>query len=313
MLAQQTIRCEVSVEGRGLFGGRPVQMRLKPAEPDSGIVFVRTDFPEPVRIPVGIEGLSEAPKRTVLQNGSASVETVEHFLAAVNGLGIDNLEAEINATELPNTDGSCELFTRALAKAGLLEQDVPSKPFVITEPLAVQVGNGHLYALPDRDDELNIIYDLDYQHVPVIGRQLRRFNLTPENFQNEISTARTFSTEEEAKQLQAKGFGLHLTGRDVLVLGPDGPIDNKLRFQDECVRHKIADLLGDIMLFGRAIRGRLVAYRSGHRCNHQLVRELLKSAQKHEPQTMTPTKTVLDIRKLQKILPHRYPFLLVDR
>ena len=228
MQAQQTIKSEVSVEGRGLFGGRPVQMRLKPAQPDSGIVFVRTDFPDPVRIPVGIDGLASAPRRTVLQNGSASVETVEHFLAAVNGMGIDNLEAEINGNECPNTDGSCELFTRALIEAGLLQQDVPSKPFVITEPVAVQKDGGYLYALPDRDDEINIIYDLDYHHVPVIGRQLMSFKLTPENFQKEISTARTFSTDEEAQQLQAQGFSRHLTTRDVLVLGPDGPLPHIL-------------------------------------------------------------------------------------
>ncbi len=312
-MKQRTIAKTKTIEGRGLFTGDAVAMRVKPAPAGTGVVFVRTDTDEPVRIPALISELDERPRRTVLQNGTAAIETVEHFLAAVHGLDIDNLEVELNGRELPSTDGSCDLFTSALLEAGPIEQDQPKEPLVITEPVVVAEGGAMLYALPDRADQLNIIYDLDYHDVPAIGRQLRRFQLTPENFCKEISSARTFSTVHEARQLQAQGLGTHLSGKDVLVLDDNGPIDNAFRYPDECVRHKIADLLGDIRLVGRSIRGRLVAYRSGHSHNHKLALELVKIAQRQARKDKGGRDAILDIRKIQKILPHRYPFLLVDR
>ena len=309
---QKTIAESASLSGRGLFSGETVTLEVKPAEVDTGIVFVRKDMSDPVRISAHIDFVDQRPRRTALRNGTASVETVEHCLAAVCALGIDNLEIEINGVELPNIDGSCDPYTKLLTKAGVVEQNKSSDPFVITEPVMVRNGDALLYALPDSEDELNIIYDLDYGD-SIIGRQLYRLQVTPESFIKNISSARTFIPEKEARELRARGIGAHLSAKDVLVLGENGPIDNKLRFEDECVRHKIADLLGDIMLLGRSIRGRLVAYRSGHSCNHQLVRELLKIAERQKRRQATGSDAVLDIRKIQKILPHRYPFLLVDR
>ena len=313
MDAQQTIANSITIEGRGLFTGGPSRLTFKPAEPDTGVVFIRTDLPEPVRIPAQIGALAARPRRTTLRNGTVAIETVEHCLAAVNGLQIDNLEIEISGGELPNADGSCEPFTQALLKAGIVEQNHPRNIFVINEPVMAEIGNARLYALPDCNDELNIIYDLDYRDYPPIGRQFYSLKLSPETFVREISPSRTFLPEKEALEFQKRGIGAHLSAKDVLVLGDKGPVDNKLRFEDECVRHKICDLLGDMMLLGRPIRGRLVAYRSGHECNHQMVKKLLETIQKQQRRKQVSSEAVLDIRKIQKILPHRYPFLLVDR
>ena len=312
MQLQKTIAKSAVVEGRGLFTGEQVRLTLNPAQAGAQVSFVRVDVANPVAIPASISAVASRPQRTALQNGTVAVETVEHCLAAVAGLEIDNLRIEVDGGELPNIDGSCEPYTKALMEAGIVEQEQPRREFVITEPVVAREGDGVLYALPDRPDELSIIYDLNYSD-PAIGRQLFRYQAQPDNFVRQISPARTFSTEAEAREAQAHGIGSHLTAKDVLVLGPDGPIDNELLFADECVRHKIADLLGDMMLLGRAIRGRLVAYRSGHRCNHLMVRKLSQLAERQERQNRLGSDALLDIRRIQKILPHRYPFLLVDR
>ena len=313
MQTQKTIAKAISIEGRGLFTGESVRLTLKPAPVDTGIVFIRADLPEPVRIPARVAAVAARPRRTTLRNGTVAIETVEHCLAAICGLDIDNLEVEINGGELPNTDGSCEPFTKALIEAGSNPQNQPRQVFVISEPVSAEDGESRLYALPGQNDELSIIYDLNYGDVPAIGRQLFHFHVSRDGFIKEISPARTFLPEKEALEFQKRGIGAHLSAQDVLVLGDDGPVDNELRFADECVRHKIADLLGDIMLLGMPLRGRLVAYRTGHNCNQLLVRKLLEQAGRQHRQEQTGSGALLDIRRIQKILPHRYPFLLVDR
>lgn len=312
MQTQKTIADPVRIEGRGLFSGQAVTLTLKPAPPDAGIVFVRTDLAIPMRIPVSITAVIERPQRTALRNGSAVVETVEHCLAAISGLAIDNLEIEVDGSELPNIDGSCTPYAEAILKAGVEEQDRPRKVFVITDPIVVEQGDAKLYALPGGRDELAVIYELDYGD-RAIGRQVFSYKGGPDNFTREISSARTFITEEEARQVQAQGVGAHLSAKDILVFGPDGPIDNELRFADECARHKVVDLLGDMMLLGRHLCGRILAHRSGHTCNHLLVKKLTQLIERQERRKEVGSDALLDIRKIQKILPHRYPFLLVDR
>jgi len=309
---QKTIAKSFSIAGRGLFFGESVRLTFKPAEVDTGIVFVRADLPDRPRIPARIQSISHRPRRTALHNGTATVETVEHCLAAIHGLGIDNLELEVDGNELPDFDGSCNCYTQALTEAGTVEQGSPKKVMVITEPVTVQESGATLYALPDRGEGLSIIYDLDYGD-EVVGRQLFRFEVSAEGFQREISPARTFLLEEEALAFQSRGMGSHLSASDILVLGKDGPIENTLRFEDECVRHKIADLLGDLMLLGRPLQGKLVAYRSGHSCNQAMVRQLQELEGKQERKRKLGAEALLAIRSIQKILPHRYPFLLVDR
>ena len=288
---------------------------MRPAPPDTGVVFVRTDRDPPVRIPVAIDAVKSEMRRTVLHASGVSVETVEHCLAAVHALRIDNLEIEIDAGELPNIDGSCLPYTDLLTEAGAVTQDQPRQPFIIKSPVEARDGDQLIYALPGDEDSLGITYHLDYRaaDAPTIGRQLCSYDITPQTFIAELAPARTFVTAAEAERFRAAGLGAHLTTRDILVFGPEGPIDNPLRFPDECVRHKVADLLGDLMLLGTNVRGRIVAYRSGHKCNQLLVRNLAKQIEKEQRRRKLGTDALLDIRKIQKILPHRYPFLLVDR
>lgn len=311
MSMQKTIQKPVAVEGPGLFSGVPCRMRFCPAPEDTGVVFVRTDTLSAVEIPAEIDCLAQRPHRTTsLTRDNVSVETVEHVLAAVAGLEIDNLRIELSAEEVPSLDGSCLPFVRALQEAGVEEQDVETDPFVIEEPIVVSEGDLTLSALPGPTDSLELIYDLEYP-LPSIGRQVMSFRLGRDDFVRMLAPARTFLLTEEARLFQSQGLGKHLSARDVLVMQDDGPLDNELRFPDEHVRHKMVDLLGDLMLLGRPLRGRIVAARTGHAQNHELVRRLKQAAA--ETRQAGAGEPVMDIRRIMRLLPHRYPFLMIDR
>jgi len=301
------------MRGRGLFGGKEVKVVFRPAPADSGITFVRTDVPEPVRISAVASNLAERSRRTTIKKGSVSIETIEHCLAAVNALEIDNLIVEVNGPELPAPDCSCAEYFKVLKRTGLVEQNVSRKEYVIRKPITLIAGDTCIYALPYSDNGLSLTYDLDYGGHTGIGRQIFSCQLTPENFEKHLAPARTFLLEAEAKQFQARGMGTHIGPRDLLVINSDGPIKNSYRFPNECVRHKLADLVGDLALVGRAVKGRIVAYKSGHALNQQLVRKLYEAAQQQERIAKFGTDALLDIRQIAKILPHRYPFLLVDK
>ena len=313
MSKQYTISKEVALEGKGLFTSEPAQLRFHPAAANSGIVFVRSDQGKPVRIAARPENLTKRPRRSTLRNGTVAVETVEHCLAAISGLGIDNIEIELSGPELPGCDGSCLPFVKALQQVGLVEQDMPRIIYKITETITVREGNAMLAALPSDTDELSILYDLDYSQSGVLDQQVYAINLSPEQFIEQIAPARTFLLEKEAKQLQESGYGKHLSYQDILVLGPDGPIENELRFTDEPVRHKIQDLIGDLALLGRPIHGRIVCYKSGHSLNQALVKKISANIKKAELNRTIIAKPQMDIKQIQRILPHRYPFLLVDK
>jgi UDP-3-O-[3-hydroxymyristoyl] N-acetylglucosamine deacetylase/3-hydroxyacyl-[acyl-carrier-protein] dehydratase len=202
---------------------------------------------------------------------------------------------------------------KVLKRSGLVDQQAEHKIFNITEPISINSGDACIYALPYADSGLNITYDLDYGGHTGIGRQVYSCRLTPESFEKHLSSARTFLLEAEAKQFRARGVGTHLNPRDLLVINSDGPVKNNFRFPDECVRHKIVDMIGDLALVGRSIKGRIVAYKSGHTLNQQLARKLYEAAQTAERIKKFGTDALLDIRQIAKILPHRYPFLLVDK
>jgi len=310
---QKTIKSEGKIHGRGLFGGEETKLVFRPAPADSGITFVRTDVPEPVRISAVASNLAERSRRTTIKKGSVSIETVEHCLAVVNALEIDNVVVEVDGSELPAPDCSCAEYFKVLKRAGVVEQDVNRKEFVIKEPITITAGDACIYALPYSDDGLSLTYDLDYGGHTGIGRQIFSCQLTPENFEKHLASARTFLLEAEAKQFQSRGVGTHISPRDILVINSDGPIKNSYRFPNECVRHKIVDLIGDLALVGRAVKGRIVAYKSGHALNQQLARKLYEAARQQEQIARFGTDALLDIRQIGKILPHRYPFLLVDK
>jgi UDP-3-O-[3-hydroxymyristoyl] N-acetylglucosamine deacetylase/3-hydroxyacyl-[acyl-carrier-protein] dehydratase len=310
---QKTIQNEVKASGKGLFDGKDAKVTFRPAAADTGIVFVRVDMAEPVRIPATAPNLAERARRTALKKGPVTVETTEHCLAAVSALEIDNIIIEVNSHELPGLDASSAEYVKILKKAGIVELGAQRKEIVITKPITVSDGEATIYALPFKDEGLSITYDLDYTGHTGIGRQLYSCEVTAENFERNLAPARTFLLEAEAKQFQARGMGTHLSPRDILVINSDGPIKNSYRFSDECVRHKIVDLIGDLALAGRAICGRIVAYKSGHTLNQQLAKKLYDLAEQTDRLSKQGTDAILDIRKIQRILPHRYPFLMVDK
>jgi len=310
---QKTIKSESRLSGRGMFGGKEAKVVFRPAPVDSGVVFVRVDVPEAVRINAVASNLAERSRRTTIKKGRVSIETVEHCMAAISALSIDNLLIEVDGSELPAADCSCAEYFKVLKRSEIVEQPEKRKEYVISEPISITSGDASIYALPYSDDGLNITYDLDYAGHTAIGRQIFSCRLTSENFEKNLAPARTFLLEAEAQQFQARGMGTHLSPRDILVLNSDGPIKNSFRFPNECVRHKIADLIGDLALIGRSLSGRIVAYKSGHSLNQRLVTKLYEAAERQERLQKLGTDALLDIRQITKILPHRYPFLLVDK
>ncbi len=310
MALQRTIKSSTEVEGQALFSGIPSRLRFRPAPEDTGVVFIRTDTITPVEIPARVDYLVSRPHRTTsLGRENTAVETVEHVLSAVRAMNVDNLYVELDAEEVPSPDASAQPFLDALQRAGVEEQDIERDAFLLNEPVVVSEGDCQIAALPGPSDCLEILYDLQYD-CPSIGRQMLGFRLDKDDYAAELATARTFLLESEAQQFQAQGLGQHLTARDVLVMAQDGPVDNELRFPDEHVRHKIADLIGDLMLLGRPLYGRIVAYRSGHELNHTLVKKLAETMARQDE---AAGEALMDIRKIMRLLPHRYPFLMVDR
>jgi UDP-3-O-[3-hydroxymyristoyl] N-acetylglucosamine deacetylase/3-hydroxyacyl-[acyl-carrier-protein] dehydratase len=310
---QKTIKGVGKITGRGMFGGKQANVVFRPAPENTGVIFVRTDVTEPVRISAIAPNIAERSRRTTIKKGSVSIETIEHCLAAVSAMEVDNVIVEVDNTELPAPDCSSVEYFKVLKQIGVIEQKAGRKEFVITEPITIADGDASIYALPHSDGGLNITFDLDYGSHTGIGRQIFSCSITPESFERNLAPARTFLLEPEARQFQARGLGTHMTARDILVINSDGPIKNSYRFSNECVRHKIVDLIGDLALVGRAIAGRIVAYKSGHSLNQQLVKRLYEAAERQERLKKFGTDAVLDIRRIQKILPHRYPFLLVDK
>ncbi|MBN1788041.1 MAG: UDP-3-O-[3-hydroxymyristoyl] N-acetylglucosamine deacetylase [Sedimentisphaerales bacterium] len=313
MKPQRTIAQEAKLAGKGMFSGVESTVKFLPADADTGIVFVRTDLDMPVRIEANVKNIAERGRRTAIAKSNASVETIEHCMAALSALEIDNIIVEVAASEMPGLDGGSNEYFKTLKKCGFVEQKLPRKEFAVKEAISFNEAGASIYALPSSSDGLEITYDMDYTKHTGIGRQLLSCTMTTEYFEKNLAPARTFLLEAEAKQFQAHGIGTHLGPRDILVIGSDGPIKNSYRFSDECVRHKVVDLIGDLSLIGRKITGRIVAYKSGHNLNQKLAKQILAQAENYDRISEAGTNALLDIRRIQKILPHRYPFLLVDK
>ena len=275
MRQQQSIAQPVHVEGFGFWSGQDVRVEFRPALPDSGIVFVRGDRQPPARIPALVANRVEIPRRTTLSAAEATVEMVEHVLAACAGLQIDNCEIWCNRAEMPGCDGSSLWFVEALLQAGVVQQHAPRAQLVVTDVTRVGNDESWIEARPAGSHRLSLNYRLNYETCPAIGRQTIELTITRESFQRELAPSRTFLTHEEAEWLQSQGLGERVTGRDVLVFDNEGPMDNELRFPNECVRHKALDVIGDLSLAGCDVVGHIVAHRSGHRLNAELVRALL--------------------------------------
>jgi UDP-3-O-[3-hydroxymyristoyl] N-acetylglucosamine deacetylase / 3-hydroxyacyl-[acyl-carrier-protein] dehydratase len=315
---QRTISKPATFAGRGLFTGEPATLTFLPAEPGTGIAFVREQDNKTATIVASVENVLKRSRRTCLKNGTLFVETVEHCMAALAGMGIANAVVKVSggkAGEIPAGDGSSSPFVEMLRQAGVQEQDALVEPLIIRKAEHVSIDDASLAALPGPTDRLEILYE--FEAPAPLGRQVFHFTLGPaesvEQFITQVAPARTFVFEEEATELRARGMGHHLTAKDLLVIGAGGPIDNSFRFADECARHKVLDLIGDLGLLGRPLRGRIVAHKSGHELNHMLGRKLMLQHDTAVRQTLLERESALDIRRIQSILPHRYPMLLVDR
>ncbi|MFZ9915632.1 MAG: UDP-3-O-acyl-N-acetylglucosamine deacetylase, partial [Phycisphaerales bacterium] len=255
---QRTLARPVTVRGKGLMLGVEATVVIQPAPPNSGISFVRTDQNPPLRIPATADHVVPRPRRTVLKMGDVTIDTVEHCLSAIAGLRIDNATIEINGPELPCGDGSAAVFAEPILEAGIVEQDAQRKVFKIREPIVIEEPDGMIAAMPFEAEGMRVVYDLDYgAKGDRIRHQTFSYNIAEGDYIADIAPARTFALREEAEQLQAAGLCKHLTPRDILVIGDDGrPIDNAYRFEDEPVRHKVLDVIGDLSLIGAPIQGR---------------------------------------------------------
>jgi len=284
---QRTLAAPAHVEGFGFWSGRDVQVEFRPAPAGSGVVFVRRDLQPARRIPVCAANRIEIPRRTSLAHQGARVEMVEHILAALAGLEIDNCEIRVDAAEMPGCDGSSLPFVLALQAAGVVLQDAPRGQLIVRELVRVGSDDSWVEARPALHGGLHVQYRLDYGRQGPIGRQTFKTRLTRDVFVRELAPARTFILKQEAEWLRSQGLAQRASQHDVLVFDEYGVIDNQLRFENECVRHKTLDLIGDLALAGCEIVGQIVAHRSGHRLNAELVRALLTEGELRQARRVT--------------------------
>lgn len=315
---QRTIARPAEVRGVGFFHGADVTIRFHPAAPDAGIVFERVDLPGRPRVPARLDSVVPSQRRTTIKSGEASVEMIEHVMAALAGLRVDNAVVQIDAGECPGCDGSSRVFVEAIDEAGIEEQDRMRPVLVVDEPVSIREGDAVLAIHPPGPaGGLTLSYHLDYGRGAAIPAQSFCVGLSPESFREEIGPSRTFLLEAEAAALRAAGIGARTTEADILLFGQGGVVGNELRYPDECARHKILDMVGDLALVGADLHGFVVAYRSGHQTNAALGRRILetRAGQGDPADTPLPLREdgSIDVAGIMQLLPHRFPFLLVDR
>ncbi len=311
-MRQRTISREIGLSGTGLHTGNESQMVLKPAPTNSGIVFIRKDLADTPIVPADIEYVVSAERGTTISKNNAEVRTIEHVLAACASMGIDNLIIELDTNEPPVGDGSALSILEILEEAGVEEQGEKKKIFKLDEPFYYSDDGINFLILPN--DEFKVSFYIDYDN-PVVGSQFASVVINRENFKNELAPARTFCFAEDVEKLKQDGLIKGGTLLNAVVIGKDGIINqDPLRFHNEFVRHKIVDLIGDLSLLGADLVAHVISSRSGHPSNIELVKRLKKlGAGAGVFGELKKKVRTLDINEIQKILPHRYPFLLVDR
>ena len=299
---QKTVSREGKLSGTGLHTGKPCTVVLRPAAADTGLSFFRDG--RFVGRPSGdgdFAPSAETLRCSFVGDEKDRILTVEHLLAALRGLGITNLAIDVTGPEIPGLDGSALPFVRLIKEIGLADQQKALDFYRISEPIFCYDKTKAIAIYPA--ESFSISYVLDYEH-PYLRDQKVDFELTPEAFEAEIAPARTFCTDQEARELQKRGFGLGASAENTLVVTENGSHRSQLRFENEPARHKVLDILGDMQLLGFPVLGRIVAIRSGHSLNRRLAQEIKKQRNAvHMP---------MGIEDIKKILPHREPFLLVD-
>jgi len=290
-------------------------MRLKPAPPNSGIKFIRVDLDPPVELIGDLRSIphgTPATRNTTLAGGDTTIHTVEHILATCYGLQVDNLVIELDAGEPPEPpEGNYSAYASALMDAGIKSQGSPAEVLKIDRAVTYQDGDVMVQAVPA--DNFRVSFTIQYDN-KCIGTQYATFEVTPEAFIDEISPARTFVLMEDVEKLRAMGLIKGGSLDNALVFESDRVLnDSPLRFPDECVRHKILDLIGDLSLLGSPIQGHVHAVKSGHAANIDFVRKLWEIREGKRRTATAVQNGSWDINLILDIMPHRYPFLLVDR
>jgi len=311
MNSQKTIGKEVTISGISLHLGSESHLTFKPAPPNSGLIFMRTDIPGAPRITADIaNAMAGVVRRTSIGDQEVMMHTVEHVLAALAGLRIQNVIIESDAPEPPAADGSALPFVEALKGAGIVDQGVPRQELKLKETLSVSDGDKELKLIPNDTCKITYVFKSD-GHDSLT--QLVSLEINEDSFANEIAPARTFCFQYEVEALKSQGLGKGGSSDNVVVIDDDGKPDHEPRLDDEMARHKILDLIGDLYLLGTIPNGHIIAIRSGHDLNVRLIQEIAKSHQRNRRIENAATIKPLGINEIKRILPHRYPFLLVDR
>ena len=312
---QHTLAKSVSLAGTALHTGEKVTLTLKPAPIGFGRKFKRVDLPDEPVIDAHISNVQAVERATTIASGNVKVHTVEHVLSALAGMGVDNALIEMDANEPPIGDGSARPFIELIKSAGIVAQEAVRSYFTVTEPIHIETKSGSLLTLLP-DDKFRI----SCTQAGPNGRftQFMTTEINPEVYEKELAAARTFVFYEDVKGLMDKGLIKGGSLESAVVIRGDSILSkDPLRFPDEFVRHKILDIVGDLSLFGKAIKGHVIAVRPGHGPNAELTRALSKQHEKllaMTPRMVAPKGgQILDVNEVMKILPHRYPFLLVDR
>ncbi len=334
-MLQKTIRKSVEFSGFGLHNGKSVTIKINPAKEDSGIYFIRTDLHKNTKIEASLNNVFKTHRATSLKKNNIQINTTEHFLAACWHLSIDNLEVEINNEELPILDGSSSLFINFFKKAGIKEQNKPREVFRIKNYIKVSdpKSGAFIECMPSNNFEISATIDYESN---IIKKQTINFNES-ENFDEKIGSAKTFfliknpSNLKEIKKIKGGSLknslvfleqNIHQKETDNLNIDTNQKIFKKgiinpeiMSFEDECVRHKILDVIGDIYLLQKKIIGKIIAYKPGHSMNLKLTQEIKKTMEREKigiPNYNLNEKPLMDIEKIKQILPHRDPFLLID-
>ena len=313
--SQTTLAKSASLSGSSLHTGEEVTLTLHPAPAGHGRKFRRADLPDAPTIDAAIANVKMVERATTIGEGAVKVQTVEHVLSALAGLGVDNALIEMNANEPPIGDGSARPYIELIKKAGIAEQGVPRAVFEVTETIHLETKTGSLMTLvPDS------AFRVSCTHVGPDGRftQFYSTEITPAIYEKEIAHARTFVFYEDVKPLMDKGLIKGGSLENAVVVHGDSVLSKEpVRYKEEFARHKILDIVGDLALFGRAIKGHVIAVKPGHGANAELTRALTKLHERRVamvPPAVTPKGgEVMDITDVMRVLPHRYPFLLVDR
>jgi UDP-3-O-[3-hydroxymyristoyl] N-acetylglucosamine deacetylase len=286
MVRQRTLKTLTKAVGMGLHGGQRVELTLRPAQPDTGIVFRRTDLPQPVDIPVSAQAVTDTRMASTISNGGAKVHTVEHLMSACCGLGLDNLYVDITAEEVPILDGSSASFVFLLQSAGIELQNAPRRFIRVRRPVEVREGEGDelKWARFDPYHGYKLGFEIDFAHRVVDSTGQRyEFDLSSGRYTRDIARARTFGFTKDVEMLRANGLGLGGSMDNVIVMDDYRVLNSGgLRYDDEFVKHKILDAMGDLYLVGKPLLASYTAFRSGHALNNRLLRALLADQDAYE-------------------------------